>query len=56
MVLFWPLARASGRARAERLRDLGEDLRHGRIRGFLVLAFVAAVFLAAFLGRSLRQE
>lgn len=39
------LAYYSGRAKAERLRELGRDLKDGRPRGFAVLVVVFAIIL-----------
>ncbi len=37
----------AGRAQASRLRNLREDISHGRMRGFLVVAVVIALILAS---------
>jgi hypothetical protein len=54
-LLLWPLAKASGKASGDRMRRLGEDLRQGRSRGFLVMAVVAALLIATFVERLFRQ-
>lgn len=45
---------AAGKARAERMRQLREDLQNGRLRGFAVLGMaVVLIFVFQFLnGRS----
>lgn len=56
LLLAWPLAKASGKASGDRLRNLGEDLRQGRLRGLLVLAAVAAILVATFVERSYLRD
>jgi hypothetical protein len=41
-----PLAMLSGRAQASRMRDLREDLSHGRSRGYAVVGVVACLIIA----------
>lgn len=35
---------AAGKARTERMRQLREDLQHGRLRGFAVLGMAVVLF------------
>jgi hypothetical protein len=54
-LLIWPLARRSGRASADRIHELQDDLRHRRPRGYLVLALVALMVLAAWIDFQIRR-
>jgi hypothetical protein len=52
MLLLWPLALASGRAKANRMRALQDDLQNGRPRGFAILASVIGmIVLFSIVGR-----
>ena len=41
---------ASGRAKAERLRELGRDLTAGRTRGYVIVGAVALLSVVPLLG------
>ncbi|OZA94820.1 MAG: hypothetical protein B7X57_00150 [Erythrobacter sp. 34-65-8] len=49
MLLVWPLARSSGRAQADRMRQLMGDLRHGRVRGYAIIAAVVTMIVISHL-------
>jgi len=53
-ILVLPLALVSGRAKAERLRELQDDLKNGRLRGYAVVAIVVGVVVVASLEHLLR--
>lgn len=52
MLLLIPLAMKSGKAKADRMRGLSDDLKHGRLRGIAILAVVAGIVIMASLTRS----
>lgn len=54
LLIVWPLARLSGRAQAQRMHRLGDDLRHGRRKGFYVIAAVVVMLIVTKIDYLLR--
>ena len=55
LLLFSPLAYRSGKAKAERIRGLRDDLVHGRTRGFLIVLVVVVLFIIAQIDFAMRN-
>ena len=47
LLLFWPMARSSGRLKGDLMRGLADDLAHGRLRGYLIVMIVLAIVVIA---------
>ena len=47
LLLFWPMARSSGRLKGDLIRGLADDLAQGRSRGYLIIAIVLAIVVIA---------
>lgn len=49
-LLLWPLARAAGKAQADRMRGLRDDLEQGHGRAFAVIGVVVVLVLLSHMG------